>query len=126
VKKLIFTHIFLNLYILVIVQPILPIIDYLVNYNYIVNELCENRDKPVLACNGKCYLEKQVEQQLNLRANKEIPNPPKVDYEKILSIKNILDNFVFVAVIQFQTSSFFYKNLKGINLLISIFRPPII
>ncbi len=125
-KKLIITHLFLNLYILVIVQPILPIVDYLVNYNYIVNELCENRDKPVLACNGKCYLEKQVKQQLNLRINKEIPKPPKVNYEKILSIKNVLDNFVFIGVIQNQASPLFYNDLKGINLLISIFRPPII
>jgi hypothetical protein len=60
VKKLLLTHLFLNLYLLALIQPALPVIDYLVNYNYIVKELCENRDKPVLACNGKCYLEKQV------------------------------------------------------------------
>ena len=25
-------------------------------HDYIVNELCENREKPILTCNGKCYL----------------------------------------------------------------------
>lgn len=30
------------------------------NYDYIVNVLCENKDKPALKCNGKCYLAKML------------------------------------------------------------------
>ncbi|WP_276090199.1 hypothetical protein [Pedobacter sp. JY14-1] len=33
-----------------------------VNQRYIVRELCENRDKPELHCNGKCYLMKKLKQ----------------------------------------------------------------
>src|SRR6478752_4326672 len=33
-----------------------------INKNYIAAKLCENRDKPWLHCNGKCYLLKKVKQ----------------------------------------------------------------
>lgn len=34
-----------------------------VNKGYILQELCENRFKPEMHCNGKCYLKKQIRQQ---------------------------------------------------------------
>lgn len=33
---------------------------YSLNIEYIINELCENKDKPELKCNGKCYLKKKM------------------------------------------------------------------
>nr|WP_294869711.1 hypothetical protein [uncultured Pedobacter sp.] len=32
------------------------------NKNYIASVLCENRDKPMMHCNGKCYLMKKLKQ----------------------------------------------------------------
>jgi hypothetical protein len=32
------------------------------NENYIVSELCINRDKPQLHCNGRCYLMRKLKQ----------------------------------------------------------------
>jgi len=32
------------------------------NRNYIAAKLCENRNKPWLHCNGKCYLMKKIKQ----------------------------------------------------------------
>ena len=32
------------------------------NRNYIASKLCENRDKPWLHCNGKCYFMKKIKQ----------------------------------------------------------------
>lgn len=43
-------------------QHVLPYFDYAINYDYIVNELCENKNKTELACNGKCYLSKEIKQ----------------------------------------------------------------
>ena len=37
-------------------KPIFPVLDYIINYDYIANELCENKAKPELKCNGKCHL----------------------------------------------------------------------
>jgi hypothetical protein len=33
---------------------------YSVNIEYIIAELCENKDKPELNCKGKCYLKKKM------------------------------------------------------------------
>lgn len=41
-------------------KPILPVVEYVVLYDYIKNELCVNKDKPELACNGKCHLAKEL------------------------------------------------------------------
>src|SRR5690349_6746549 len=32
------------------------------NQNYIAGKLCENRNKPWMHCNGKCYLMKKIKQ----------------------------------------------------------------
>lgn len=37
-------------------KPVFPFVEYVVNYDYIVNELCENRATPEMGCNGKCHL----------------------------------------------------------------------
>ncbi|WP_131694642.1 hypothetical protein [Dyadobacter tibetensis] len=37
-------------------------LDYEIRYDYIVVNLCENRDRPQLDCKGKCYLAKRVAQ----------------------------------------------------------------
>jgi hypothetical protein len=37
------------------------VLEYYGNYEYIVNVLCENREVPELACQGKCHLKKQIE-----------------------------------------------------------------
>jgi hypothetical protein len=125
VKKLLLTHLFLNLYLLALIQPALPVIDYLVNYNYIVKELCENRDKPVLSCNGKCYLEKQVKEQLNLTHSEEAPMPPKVDFEKIISLKAKKFTYRLFDVNSIENNTYFYISLLERNFTNSLLRPPI-
>jgi len=41
-------------------KPITPVIVYYIDYDYIVAELCENKAKPILKCNGKCHLAKEL------------------------------------------------------------------
>ncbi|WP_413513286.1 hypothetical protein [Myroides odoratus] len=41
-------------------KPVLPVVEYVVLYDYIKNELCVNRDKPEMQCNGKCHLMKEL------------------------------------------------------------------
>jgi len=44
-------------------RPIAPLVEYVINYDYISKVLCINKDKPELNCNGKCHLMKKLEQQ---------------------------------------------------------------
>ena len=37
--------------------------DFYLNRAYIARNLCVNKDKPMMHCNGKCYLSKKLKQQ---------------------------------------------------------------
>lgn len=49
--------------IIMLVKPLWPLAEYMINYDYIVENLCENTDRPSLNCEGKCYLAKQLAQE---------------------------------------------------------------
>lgn len=95
-KKLVVTHLFLNLYLLALIQPMYPILDYLLNYDYITQQLCENRDKPVLACNGKCYLAESIVTQKSSTSEKEQVLLPKADFDKLLTVRPKTVSFHFL------------------------------
>lgn len=48
-------------------------VDFYANQDYIAKTLCENRDKPMMHCCGRCQLRKR----LNSEANKEKDNPSR-------------------------------------------------
>lgn len=125
-KNLVITHLFLNLYLLALVGPVLPVLDYMINYDYIARELCVNRDKPVLACNGKCYLEKKmVENNELLSHHSDKPTPPKL--EQIAFPVFIVSESIKFAALSFEsmTKSDFYYRLSYItSYIFSLLRPP--
>ncbi|KIA97099.1 hypothetical protein [Flavobacterium sp. KMS] len=43
-----------------ILRPVFPVLDYIINYDYIATELCENKNQPELDCKGKCHLKKEL------------------------------------------------------------------
>lgn len=47
--------------------------EFVWNQDYIAQNLCENIDKPVLKCNGKCQLAKELEQNEEKKSNQTIP-----------------------------------------------------
>ncbi|WP_317039183.1 hypothetical protein [Siphonobacter aquaeclarae] len=51
-------------------SPLGTIAYYQLNRDYIAKVLCENRDKPQLHCDGKCYLAKKLKAQQD-RQDKE-------------------------------------------------------
>ncbi|MGL4582629.1 MAG: hypothetical protein ACRCVU_06565 [Flavobacterium sp.] len=50
--------------IIFIFRPVMPVVEYVVNYDYVATVLCENVDKPELQCNGKCHVAKELKQVL--------------------------------------------------------------
>ena len=54
-KKIVFL-----LALFMLLKPALPVIDYVVNYEYISKVLCVNKAKPKLQCIGKCHLMKEL------------------------------------------------------------------
>lgn len=104
-------------------RPVLPLINYAVNYDYIVKNLCENRNIPQSTCKGKCYVEKELaktEKQSNSNSNVKIAGLDVFVSNEILffSDKNQLDIPVKNPVsdyIDFNTSEYFSR----------IFHPPL-
>lgn len=60
---------------------ILPLVIYAYDYNYIVNELCEEKNNPVNNCFGTCQLTKLIQKQLT--SDKDESVIVQIDYLKI-------------------------------------------
>jgi hypothetical protein len=56
-----------------LIIPVMPVINYLINKDYIAKNLCVNKDKPKSCCKGKCHLVKQL-QKTNQNTEKDPKN----------------------------------------------------
>ncbi len=54
-------RVILLVYLVSIFKVFQPFIDYKINYEYISEVLCINKEKPSLNCNGKCHLKKELD-----------------------------------------------------------------
>lgn len=71
------------------------LIDFKINQDFIVEELCINREKPIKMCNGKCYLSdklKKVKEQEEKQAPSSKKEILEVNYyyfeSNVLSLAN--------------------------------------
>lgn len=64
----IITRFLLGLYVLAVFKPFFPYLEYAINKQLISQQFCENRARPELACEGRCYLTKRL-------AKTEAPEP---------------------------------------------------
>ena len=55
--------ILLAVYCFNVFRIVIPLIDYSVNFNYIVSQLCEQKDDLDNTCRGKCHLSKKLQKQ---------------------------------------------------------------
>ena len=61
---------------------IVVVAGFYANRNYIAQNLCENRNKPMMHCNGKCYLRKKLAQQ----SKDQAPNPRNQKQEQVVNL----------------------------------------
>nr|WP_315147928.1 hypothetical protein [uncultured Flavobacterium sp.] len=109
-----------------LLKPVLPVMDYVVNYEYITKVLCVNKAKPKLQCNGKCHLMKELakasESEKPISSNKKIVTQELevLFFEEIKSFKITSLYFeVKQKIISNYSNSYSYLNS------VSVFRPPI-
>ena len=75
-------------------RPSWPLVEYLMNYDYIVNVLCENKDKPALKCNGKCYLAKMLAKEQKKEQKNPFESPlVRADERPIIAIDMVRFEF---------------------------------
>jgi len=122
-KQQFFGIFFYLLYLLAMVKPLMPIIEYHANYDYIATVLCENRDKPYLECNGKCYLEKQIK-KLNHTDHEHNSKVPQINFEDYPI--STLGQFTYNTkdFKDFVSSNYFVIKYSSQNYYNSLLKPP--
>lgn len=119
---------FLVLLLLVFVfKPVLPVVGFALHYDYIKNELCVNRDRPEMHCNGSCFLKKELaktaeENNAISTLTKSISFPFQwlhlpLNIEVIFPLTSI-------PIISTKTSSY-HQILYQFDLISFLFRPPV-
>lgn len=111
------------LYLVIIFQPLIPIITYHLNYNFIVKNICVNRDNPLMHCNGKCYLHKELDDVFD--GNQKHPQNLSMRDFKFFEFTEQVNYFSFASpVIIHQKMRAFYHNYYHFDLYSNIFHPP--
>ena len=99
------------------------VFSYLYNKEYITTVLCENKAKPQMACNGKCYLYKQIKQQeekentLPINIAKDIKGFVLFCSSMILELPSLTSDFNSIVLTLYKLR-FYYPPI------VSIFQPP--
>ena len=65
--------------------------DFAANRDYIAKNLCENRDKPDMKCNGKCQLCKRLKDE-DKKENKGLPANKNLKQNLLFSSANTIFN----------------------------------
>jgi hypothetical protein len=92
---------------------------------------CENKDRPEMKCNGKCYLAKQLEKAENELQQKKSEQQKTLKGFKLLESESFisLDNFSLPTIsffdITVENQLIFYQSLASQTHLNAIFHPPI-
>lgn len=97
---------------------------YQINKAYIEANLCENKDKPLMGCAGKCYLKKQLAKEQN--ALKQLQETLKEFSSYTYQINDSqLFNLDFVSICSLPSLNVFYWAFYAEYSLEAVFRPPI-
>lgn len=112
--------------IFILARPAIPFLEYIVNYDYILKELCENKEKPALKCNGKCHLMKElaktVEDDKNTSSDKKQNVKQEIEvlfYQDFKSL-SCSNSYVFTN----NKINSVYQNLYALTAIQSTFHPP--
>lgn len=98
-----------------------------VNQTALAELYCENKDKPIMHCNGNCYLKKQLEKAENKK--KEFPDVLKklnFDFTVVCDTRNIepiTDQQILLSENRKQVFAY-RKTCNELNNINSIFHPP--
>jgi hypothetical protein len=112
----------------IFLKPILPVIDYVINYDYISKVLCENKAKPELKCNGKCHLMKELakasEDEKPINSDKKYNSKQEIELLYCNEVSEI--NFRQIYFHNKTSVGDNYANLYFHTVSCSVFHPPTI
>jgi len=95
-----------------------------VNRTYIARVLCENRDRPKLNCNGKCYLAKMLKQQQEKKDKETTEKVENMPVAQLFFLSAFTYSFKPSGFIEKKKNAFYYKINTYSAFLRLILRPP--
>lgn len=108
-----------------LLKPVLPVIDYVVNYDYISTVLCVNKAKPKLECNGKCHLVKELakssESESPISSDKRMASQ---QFEVLFLEEIKAFKITLIYLLETQKTIDDYSNLYSRLNSFSVFHPP--
>ena len=109
------------LYLGAMVRPIAPVLEYVINEDYIAEFLCVNQNKKELQCRGKCYLMQQISKQNEEKGQ----NLPKIAMEEYpIGFVNLLAMPQKKSEIGLVEINFTYLNPYSFLFTSTSFHPP--
>jgi hypothetical protein len=103
-------------------SQVVIVADYYAHKDFIAKNLCENRDKPMMHCDGKCCLKKKLAKQ----AKDQAPTPQNQKSQQTVTLFFAETKFeikhpkpVSIANVYFS-----YNDLRTSSFHHSVFHPP--
>ncbi|NHM05625.1 hypothetical protein G4D82_00185 [Flavobacterium sp. CYK-4] len=107
-------------------KPVFPVMEYVLNYDYITKTLCVNKAKPQMHCNGKCHLMKELakaaEAEKPLSSDKKDHAKSAIEELFFQDITPLTPSFIYSANTKVAKTS--YRNLYCYQFDGAIFHPP--
>lgn len=110
---------------LLLIKPVMPVLEYIINYDYIVKELCENRAKPEMHCNGKCHLMKELAKAAEEQKQESDRKNAQQQAEVLFCEAVVNFNFSHVSFPVVLTNETAYSNLYSHLDVAAVFHPPV-
>lgn len=108
----------------ILLRPAFPVLDYVLHYDFIKQELCQNKNVPQMHCNGKCHLKMELAKASD---KNECPSSnKKITTAETVLIMDCFYEFDFsVPVVDCPEPDVIYSNLYGHTNFTSVFHPPL-
>ena len=101
-------------------MKLIIVANFELNRQYISENFCENKDKPVMHCEGRCFLNKELQKQ----NSKEKSLPDLLKEKSALVFYSSIEKFDFNKVFFLCRHIFRYKEIGMSIFSINIFHPP--
>jgi hypothetical protein len=96
---------------------------FYMNQEYIAKNLCVNRDKPAMHCNGKCHLSKKLKEE----EKKDQDNPERKDHHSEIFYAAWFQQEVIKPIATTTTGDYYYPYSIGVPVdrPDTVFHPPV-
>ena len=112
------------IYALALIKPFVPVVNYLINEKYIAANLCVNKSNPMMHCNGKCYMAKQLKKAADDNAKKNFPITTNSNNGDTLYFPEATHFIAYYLPNYSSSVIYFYSENISTKAISKIFHPP--